>query len=139
MVEKDIILAKTATIQRCLQRIKESTQLVPSSLEDFDIQDIFVLNLQRAVQAAIDIATHVIVSEGWELPDTLKKHFAILEQKKVLDHQLSEQLQKMIGFRNIAVHDYQSINIEVLKNILLKNLTDLETFYHKIIDRYELN
>ncbi len=138
MVEKDILLAKVAIIQRCLQRIKDSTQLDPASLDDFDKQDIFVLNLQRAIQAAVDIAAHTITSEDWGLPDTLKKHFAILAEKKVLNHELSEKLQKMIGFRNIAVHDYQSINVDVLKTILQKDLQDLETCYHKIIDYYNL-
>ena len=52
MPDKDIVMAKVASIQRCLKRIKESTNLAPESLDDIDKQDIFVLNLQRAVEAA---------------------------------------------------------------------------------------
>lgn len=58
MPDRDVVLAKVAAIQRCLKRIQETTQLDPASLDDIDKQDIFVLNLQRAVQAAIDLATH---------------------------------------------------------------------------------
>lgn len=66
MVERDILIAKTATIQRCLARIGEITGLDPTSLDDLDKQDIFVLNLQRAVKAAIDLAAHVAASEEME-------------------------------------------------------------------------
>ena len=138
MVDKDIILAKTAIIQRCLSRIKDVTGLNPEKLEEHDIQDIFVLNLQRATQAAIDMAVHVITSEGWELPDTLKKNFRILEEQQVIPHALSQKLQKMVGFRNIAVHDYQSINVEILKSILQHHLKDLEDFYSTIIQYFKL-
>ncbi|WP_337250322.1 HepT-like ribonuclease domain-containing protein [Acetomicrobium sp.] len=58
MPDKDIVLAKVATIQRCFDRIRDVTGLDPKSLEDIDKQDIFVLNLQRAIQACIDLAAH---------------------------------------------------------------------------------
>jgi hypothetical protein len=50
MVDKDVVLAKSAAIQKCLKRIIEVTGLDPGQLDDQDIQDIFVLNLQRAIQ-----------------------------------------------------------------------------------------
>lgn len=120
MVDRDILLAKIDIIQRCLERIKTVTGLNPDSLDDINIQDIFVLNLQRAIQATIDIAAHVVGSEGWKLPDTFKGNFKLLHQKKIIDGQLSDKMQKMVGFRNIAVHDYQSIDVEILKMILQK-------------------
>jgi uncharacterized protein YutE (UPF0331/DUF86 family) len=138
MVDKDIVLAKIAIIQRCLQRIKETTGLDPNSLENVDTQDIFVLNLQRAIQALIDIAAHVVGSEGWNLPDTFKGNFVILFQKKIINKSISDKMQRMVGFRNIAVHDYQNIDVEILKNILRSNLADLETFYDRIVKHYKL-
>lgn len=139
MVEKDIILAKTAIVQRCLQRIKDTTHLEADSLSDFDVQDIFVLNLQRGIQATIDIATHVIASEGWDLPDTQRKHFFVLSQRNVISPELSDALQRMVGFRNIAVHDYQNMNLDILKSILEKHLMDLENFCSDIISYFQLN
>lgn len=138
MVEEDIILAKTSIIQRCLERIKEATGLKPESLNDIDVQDIFVLNLQRAIQAVIDMAAHIVGAEGWKLPDTFKGNFQLLYQKSIIDQNLSDRMQKMVGFRNIAIHDYQSIDIDILKSILDKNLIDLETFYITIIKYYKL-
>jgi uncharacterized protein YutE (UPF0331/DUF86 family) len=62
MVDKDIILAKVANIQRCLKRINEITGGEPESLLDTNKQDIFVLNLERAIEATIDIAVHIVAS-----------------------------------------------------------------------------
>ncbi len=118
MIDKDVALAKIASIQKCLKRIKKVTRLEASSLDNIDVQDIFVLNLQRAIQSTVDLAIHLIVKEGWELPDTIKKNFVILADNSIIDRDLVIKLQKMVGFRNIAVHDYESSNPEILKNIL---------------------
>lgn len=65
MPDKDIIMAKTAIVQRCLRRIKDVTGLDPNNLENIDKEDIFILNLQRGVQATIELATHVWLQKVW--------------------------------------------------------------------------
>lgn len=55
----------------------------------------------------------------------------------MLEHGLSSKLQKMVGVRNIAVHDYQAINPDILKSILSKHLQDIEDFYNKVIKRQQ--
>ena len=42
-------------------------------------------------------------------------------------------MEGMVGFRNIAIHDYQSLNVEILKSILGKNIADLEEFYTTVL------
>jgi uncharacterized protein YutE (UPF0331/DUF86 family) len=133
MPDKDVVFAKTASIQKCLRRIKEVTGLNPDSLDEINKQDIFVLNLQRAVQSTIDLAAHVIASEGLGVPDTIRDNFLRLEQAGIIGRDLSKRMQAMVGFRNIAIHDYQAINIEILKTILGKHLKDLEEFYTEIL------
>lgn len=138
MPDKDIILAKTGNIQRCLRRIKEATNLNPESLNDIDKQDIFVLNLQRATEAAIDIAAHIAASEGLGLAAAIKDNFRFLNEAGIIDNNLLKKMQSMVGFRNIAVHDYQSINVNILKSILVGNLKDLEEFYTAVLKRFSL-
>ena len=138
MPDKDIVMAKVATIQRCLKRIQATTDLDPERLDDIDKQDIFVLNLQRAVQAVIDLATHIVASEALGLPDTIKDNFHLLYEGKVIRKQLSEKMEGMVGFRNIAVHNYQSLNGEILKSILDKHLEDLEEFYVEVLEHFGL-
>jgi uncharacterized protein YutE (UPF0331/DUF86 family) len=138
MPDRDVVLAKVAAIQRCLKRIKETTRLDPNSLDDIDKQDIFILNLQRAVQAAIALATHIVASEGLGLSDTIKDNFKFLKNAGIINEELTRRMESMVGFRNIAIHDYQAINRDILKSILVKNLKDLEDFYTTVLLHFKL-
>ena len=133
MPDRDVVLAKVATIQKCLERIREVTSLDPASLDDINRQDIFVLNLQRAIQASIDLASHIVASEGLGLPETVRDNFVLLRDKNVIDPETALKMEKMTGFRNIAIHNYQALNLEILKSILTKNLKDLEDFYTAVL------
>lgn len=135
MINKDTILAKISIIKNCLKRIKDTTKLNPETLSDFDNQDIFVLNLQRAIQATIDIANVIISSNNYPLPNSFRMAFKILHENNWMNSSTCKQMQKMVGFRNIAVHDYQEINLEILKAILTRNLSDFEDFYKQILNK----
>lgn len=137
MPDRNILLAKTGNIQRCLRRIKETTGLNPESLNDIDKQDIVVLNLQRAIESAIDIAAHVAASEGLGLASSIKDNFRFLNEAGIIDELLFKKMEAMVGFRNIAVHDYQSMNLEILKSILTGHLRDVEDFYTAVLRRFE--
>jgi uncharacterized protein YutE (UPF0331/DUF86 family) len=121
MVDRDILLAKIASIRKCLERIRTVTGRVSESLNDPDIQDIFVLNLQRAVQAAIDLAAHQVADEKIGLPTNLKENFALLESRQIIDAQLSKRLQ---------------LDLIILKSILEHRLGDLNEFVQVITKRY---
>ncbi len=138
MVDADVIMAKVGVVKRCLVRIKEATGLRPEGLEDMNSQDVFVLNLQRAIQAAIDLAAHVVASEGYGIPQDLKDSFSLLRNAGVISADISSRMQKMVGFRNIAVHEYQSLNLDILKNILASRLGDIEEFYSAVIRHFNL-
>lgn len=138
MVDQDVIFEKIKQLQNCLRRIQDVTHGKVESLNNIDVQDIFVLNLQRSVQVAIDLAAHVIADEGLGLPSELKENFVILEKAGVINSALSKKLQKMVGFRNIAVHDYKSIDVDVLKVVLTDHLRDLEDFYSTVLKHFKL-
>ncbi len=138
MPDKDVMLAKVAAIQRCLKRIKETTRLDPNSIDDIDKQDIFILNLQRAVQAAIDLAIHIVASEGLGLSDTIKDNFKFLKNAGIINEELTLRMESMVGFRNIAIHDYQTIDRDILKSILSNNLKDLEDFYTTVLLHFKV-
>lgn len=134
----DIILAKTGNIQRCLKRIRGVTGLDPKSLDDIDKQDIFILNLQRAIESVIDIAAHISASEGLGLAFQIKENFKFLNEAGIIDETLMKKMQSMVGFRNIAVHDYKTIDVNILKSILTEDLKDFEEFYAIILKRFPL-
>src|SRR4030042_2247290 len=138
MPDKDVVLAKVAAIQKCLRRIKDVTGLDSDRLDEINAQEIFVLNLQRAIQSAIDLATHIVASEGLGIPDTIRGNFVLLERAKIITKTLSKKMQSMVGFRNIAIHDYQALDVDVLKAILSKNLKDIEQCYTAILTHFHM-
>ena len=115
MVDRDVVTAKVATIDRCLQRISNTRGERSAVLLPVEIEDIVVLNLQRAVQAAIDLATHVVSAEGYALPDSVAAFFSVLEGHGILEPPLAERLRRMVGFRNIAIHDYQTLDAGIVE------------------------
>ena len=128
MADRDLVMAKVATVDRWLARIDETTGGDPQRLEDVDVNDVFVLYLQRAVQACIDLAHHLTAGRPLGLPSTLADAFTLLERGAGLDSELATRMRSMVGFRNIAVHEYQALDPAILKAILTGHLDDLRAF-----------
>jgi len=138
MVERDVVLAKVGVIDRCLQRIEEVRGPRAGALTPIDIEDITVLNLTRAAQAAMDLASHVVSTEGYGLPASVAESFTLLAQHSVIPADLADRWRKMVGFRNIAIHDYQTIDPRVVQSIVQTRLDDLRTFAATVAQRFNL-
>lgn len=124
----DVILNKIATIERCVNRIHEVYEGNPGNLKDFTKQDSIILNIQRACEASIDLAMHIVSERKLGVPKASREGFKLLEEADVIDSSLAKTLMNMVGFRNIAVHDYQALDIEILEAILKKHIDDFKTF-----------
>jgi uncharacterized protein YutE (UPF0331/DUF86 family) len=135
MVERDVVLAKVSVIDRCLNRIADvrSATVARSSI---DADDIVILNLTRATQAAIDLASHVIATERYGLPDSVAATFSLLESQGLIEPDLASRLRKMVGFRNIAVHDYQTIDPRIVEAIAGGPIEDLRRFAAIIVRHF---
>lgn len=130
----DVVLNKAATIERCIYRIREEYVGFEHVLEtNFTKQDAIVLNIQRACEAALDIATHIIRIKQLGVPQTGREVFALLASHNIISVELSETLQRMIGFRNIAVHDYTNINLAIIRKIITHHLQDLQQLCQVLI------
>lgn len=128
MLERDALLSKISIVKRCLETIKKVTNFKPETLDDVCAQDIFILNVQRSVQACIDMANIILSINSWKLPATYKESFFILHDNNVITEAMAKIMGKMCGFRNIAVHDYQQITSPIMKTILTCHLKDFEDF-----------
>lgn len=138
MVDREKLTAKIAVIDRCLARIAEVRGERRKDLLPIDVEDIASLNLQRGIQAAIDLANHVASSEGYGTPDSTAAVFTLLERNGVIDADLAGRLRRMVGFRNIAVHEYQTVDPAILEAILEKHVSDLRTLGTRVIERFGL-
>ena len=123
----DVVLNKAATIERCLARVREETAADPA-LDDQTRQDAVVLNLQRACRAAIDLAMRRARTGGVGVPQDSRSAFRLLVEAGDLPAGLGERMQRMVGFRNIAVHDDQAVSLPVVRSIIADHLGDFEAF-----------
>lgn len=123
-MKDDIILNKIETIKRCIKRINEEYEGDPKNLNDYRRQDSIILNVQRLCEASIDIATHYIRKNKLGIPQTSKENFEILSNNNIISEKLSLRLQGMVGFRNIAVHDYQSLNLKIVEKVVEEYIYD---------------
>lgn len=124
----DVVYNKIQTIRRCIKRIEEEYDNNPENLENYTKQDAIVLNIQRACEACIDLAMHVISEKKLGIPQNSRDAFELLHQNNLIDKETNAKLKAMVGFRNIAVHDYQSLNLAIVRAIIEKNLADFQEF-----------
>jgi uncharacterized protein YutE (UPF0331/DUF86 family) len=130
----EIIISKVESIQRCIKRVLEEYDNDPANLENFTKQDSIVLNLQRACELSIDMGNYIISKKSFRTPKTSRDVFEILADNSVIDTSLSVKLQKMTGFRNIAVHDYQRIDLNILKSIIENNIVDFKKLIEAVLE-----
>jgi uncharacterized protein YutE (UPF0331/DUF86 family) len=124
----DIAINKAEIIRRCIRRIDEEFRGDLSRLEDWTIQDSVILNLLRACEASIDLARHQVALGRLGIPQNSRDAFELLANHNIISHECGETMKHMVGFRNIAVHDYQRLQTEILNSILTKQLNDFELF-----------
>ena len=128
-----MILAKLDSLKRCLMRIESK---MPSGIEaleaDLDRQDIITLNLTRAVQVCVDIATHIIAESDVPPPQSMAQSFDVLCHLRVISSETCERMQKAVGFRNISVHEYQSIDWLIVFKIITEHLGDFKEFAREV-------
>ncbi len=127
--DKDVVLAKIAIMKKCVATIHEIKRL---DLLPWMREDLSVLNLQRAIQAAIDLAHVVIAKYGLGLPSDYGQSFDILANHQIIDTDIAKILKKMVGFRNVSVHEYQAVNKEIVKSIIEHHLDDFEVYYSQV-------
>jgi len=123
-MKNDVILNKISIIERCIRRIHQEYGNNPENLKNFTKQDSIVLNLQRACEASIDLAMHIVAEKKLGLPQNSRDAFTFLELEEIIPTFLSDRMKAMVGFRNIAVNDYQEINLEILQKIIENHLVD---------------
>jgi uncharacterized protein YutE (UPF0331/DUF86 family) len=121
----DVLINKAATIERCVARACEEYARDPATFAtDFTRQDAAVLNVQRACEAALDMGQHLIRRERLGVPQSARDVFGLLAQGGWIDTTLADSLKRMVGFRNIAVHDYQALQLPITVSIITRHLDE---------------
>lgn len=133
-MNEQILFSKLSSLKRCVDRIEIKTPSTPAQLlADVDSQDIIALNLQRAVQLCVDIASHIVADLNVRPPMTMAESFDCLHQAGILSPGLLNRMKKSVGFRNIAVHDYFAIDWNIVHALCTTHLDDFRHFAQEIM------
>ena len=131
---ENAILNKVAAIERCVKRIREEYIGKEDSWKvNFTVQDSILLNLQRACESSIDLANYIVKKRKLGIPQNSRDAFDFLAQSKLIEESLQVKMKHMVGFRNVAVHEYQTLNLDVIESIIKNNLNDFEMFTKAIL------
>lgn len=132
----DVRLNKAATIERCFARVREEYGAGGEDLAtDVRRQDALVLNLLRACETTIGLAMHLVRREALGVPQSSRDAFGLLAEAGVIEPALAAALQRMVGFRNLAVHRYRELDLAVIGRIVEERLVDFETFVGRALAR----
>lgn len=132
MISQDVILNKKLSIERCVLQIRKYYAQAENFRENSLRQDAISANLQRIADLCIDLANHIIKNKKLGLPTSASESFKILADRQIIDQQLSAKLMGMVGFRNILVHQYQQINLDLMIDVI-ENHLDMPINYAQTI------
>lgn len=132
----DVLINKAATIERCVKRAREEYDKDPATFTaDHTRQDAAILNIQRACEAAIDIGQHIIRRDKLGVPQSARDVFDLLGGAGLIDLPLANAMKRMVGFRNVAVHDYQKLQLPIAVAIIEKHLDEFLRFAQVLIKK----
>lgn len=132
----DVLINKAASIERCVKRAREEYAYNPATFAtDYTRQDAAILNIQRACEAALDMGQHLIRRDKLGVPQSARDVFALLVLAGWISPALAESLKHMVGFRNIAVHDYQSMQLAITVSIIKSHLDEFLQYSQALLLR----
>ena len=135
----DVLIAKQQSLERCLARVRHAWEQ-PATLpfeQDYDRQDIIVLNLQRACEQALDMANHVVAARKLGWPRTSSESFDLLERAGIVTADMAGRMKAMVGLRNVVVHQYQDLDLAIVTSVVREHLSDLSDFARTMVGSYE--
>jgi uncharacterized protein YutE (UPF0331/DUF86 family) len=125
----DVGAQKITSLQRCVARAREAYAAAgPAIRTNYNLQDAAILNVIRACDVALDLANMAIRKRHFGIPNESRDSFAILVREGIITPDLGDRLKRMVGFRNLAVHQYRELNLDILDAVIHNNLDDLLAF-----------
>jgi uncharacterized protein YutE (UPF0331/DUF86 family) len=125
----DVGIQKITSLQRCVARAREAhAEAGANFLTSYNLQDAAILNIVRACDTAIDLANMVIRSRKLGVPNESRDAFTMLAREEIITPALSDALKRMVGFRNLAVHQYRELDLAIVDAVIRNSLDDLLSF-----------
>jgi uncharacterized protein YutE (UPF0331/DUF86 family) len=133
MTDPALVAKKLALIETCVSDLNRLAK--PEALATDVREQRFVEHtLQIAIQAALDVASHIVSDRRLGEPRTNRELFDLMQRDNWLEAALANTLRNMAGFRNVLVHGYDDVDLAVVRDVLGHHLTDLTAFVVAVRD-----
>jgi len=129
-------LKKLDESYRSLERFRSLSR--EEYLKNEDTQAIVERKFQVAIQACMDIANYLIAHEQLKIPDDEGNIFTALAEAGILNEELASKMRRMVSFRNILVHEYLEIDLQIVHKHLTERLEDFNDFAQAIVKHLKL-
>jgi uncharacterized protein YutE (UPF0331/DUF86 family) len=134
MTDPTLAEKKLALIESCLSDLRRLAR--PETLATDVREQRFVQHtLQIAIQAALDVASHIVSDRRLGEPRTNRELFDLLHRDGWLEAPLAASLRNMAGFRNVLVHGYDDVDLAVVRDVIGNHLGDFDAFVAAIRQR----
>lgn len=138
MVEADLIRERLKLLEEYISDLEDVQKTSWAEFQHNKVLRRYVeRTLQIAVEACLDIGSHIISTEGYREPLYGRHVIEILSENGWLDQGVRDSLVGMVGFRNILVHDYATIDPTIVFGVLQERLPDLRAFGLSVLERLE--
>lgn len=127
MTDPDLVAKKLAHIETCVEQLRTLSE--PSKIaSDIREQRFVEHTLQIAIQSVLDVSSHIASDERLGEPRTNRELVELLERAGWLSADLAQRLRNMVGFRNILVHGYDTVDLAIVRDVVERRLGDLTDF-----------
>ena len=131
MTDPELVAKKLAAIETAVQQLRTIAR--PEKLANDIREQRFVEHtLQIAIQAALDVASHIVSDLRLGEPESNRELFELLWKNGWIDEDLQRTVSEMAGFRNLLVHGYAEVDIEIVRDVVEHRLDDLLQYVNSV-------
>lgn len=127
MVDAEILRRRLEKLNESLDYLEQAqVYTFEEFVSDIEVHSAVERNLQLAIEALNDMASHVVADEGLGTVEQAQDLPSIFEEQDLIDSELRDTWSDMIGFRNVLVHDYVDLDRELVYEVVQERLDDIE-------------
>ncbi len=133
MTNVELVLKKIARVRHRLDRLRHVlAEGEDRVVADEALEEQLAFNTLLAMQDSVDIASHIVADEGWDVPDTLGGLFDVLRDRGVIDAEVAMAMRSGTRLRNLIAHGYAVIDPGQLYDAMTDGVGEIAAFLRAV-------
>ena len=129
VADLEVVRDRESRIRRYVGDLREMAGISEAAfLQNRERQYAVLHALQLAIEASVEIATHICAADDLGIPASYAEAFDLIEKAGIVEHELAEHLRGMARFRNRIVHFYGELDLPLVYRLLQDRLADFDRY-----------